>query len=102
MKQSLNTFADHAPKFDWIKNFFAAPDNFMQANSLGPNQFDFFKRFLFDAELVDRKTKAATEFTALVKKIGWTTATAWGLILVKLTYKNPQMRRYIKNLPVGE
>ena len=102
MKRSLNTFADHAPKFDWLKEFFNTPNDFMKENSLGRNQFEFFKRFLFDAELVDRKNKTATDFTELVKKIGWDTVTAWGLILVNLVYNNPQMRWYVENLPVGE
>ena len=100
--RSLNTFSDHAPKPEWMKDFFADTESFFETNQLGIMQITRFKRFLFDAELVDRKTKAATKFTALVKKIGWTTATAWGLILVNLTYNNPQMRWYIENLPVGE
>ena len=102
LKQSLNTFADHAPKTEWLKDFFAAPDSFMKKNDLGKNQFDFFRRFLYDSELADRKSRTATGFTELVKKIGWNTATAWGLILVNLAYNNPQVRWYVENLPVGE
>ena len=98
----LNTFSDHAPKLDWLKNFFDKPNEFMKKNSLGVMQNVQFKRFLFDAELADRKTKTATDFTALVQKIGWDTATAWGLILVNLVYNNPQIRWYVENLPVGE
>ena len=100
--QSLNTFADHAPKPDWLKNFFADPNLFFQDNQLGIMQITKFKRFLYDAELVDRKNKTATDFTALVKKIGWDTATAWGLILINLIYNNPQIRWYVENLPVNE
>ena len=100
--QSLNTFSDHAPKSDWLKDFFANPELFLEDNNLGIMQITRFKRFLFDAELADRKNKAATDFTALVKKIGWDTATAWGLILVNLVYNNPQMRWYVENLPIGE
>ena len=74
----------------------------MHENTLGPNQIDFFKRFLYDAELVDHKTKAATEFTALTKKSGRNTATAWELILVNLVRNNPQMRRYTENFSVSE
>lgn len=102
LKKSLDTFAGHAPKPAWLKEFFNEPDSFMKKNSLGNKQFDFFKRFLFDAELVDRKNKTATDFTALVKKIGWDTATAWGLIFVNLVYNNPQIRWYVENLPVNE
>lgn len=100
--QSLNTFLDHAPKPEWLKEFFANPKLFLENNQLGVMQIAKFKRFLFDAELVDRKNKTATDFTELVKKIGWNTATVWGLILVNLVYNNPQMRWYIENLPVGE
>lgn len=100
--RSLNTFSDHAPKPEWLKNFFGNPSSFLKENRLGVMQITKFRRFLFDAELVDRKSKSVTEFTALVKKIGWNTATAWGLIFVNLIYNNPQVRWYVENLPVGE
>lgn len=100
--RSLNTFSDHAPKPEWLKNFFGNPNSFLKENTLGVMQITKFRRFLFDAELVDRKSKFVTEFTALVKKIGWNTATAWGLIFVNLVYNNPQVRWYVENLPIGE
>ena len=68
LKQSLNAFADHAPKPEWLKDFFDAPDAFMKENTLGKNQIEFFRRFLYDAEFVNRKNKNATDFTALIKK----------------------------------
>lgn len=98
----LNTFSNHAPKSEWIKDFFNKPQAFLQENTLGVMQNVQFRRFLYDAELADRKNKTATDFTELVKKIGWNTATAWGLILVNLTYNNPQIRWYIENLPIEE
>lgn len=100
--KSLNTFADHAPKSEWIRDFFANPQAFLEKNPLGIMQIAKFRRFLYDAELVDRKSKLPTEFAELVKKIGWNTATALGLILVNLVYNNPQMRWYVENLHVGE
>ncbi|MBE8949590.1 MAG: phosphoadenosine phosphosulfate reductase family protein [Quinella sp. 3Q1] len=100
--QSLNTFLDHAPKPEWLKDFFANPESFLENNQLGVMQIAKFKRFLYDAELADRKNKTATAFTELVKKIGWDKATAWGLILVNLVYNNPQMRWYVENFPVNE
>ena len=100
--ESINNFADHAPRLEWLKDFFSAPDKFFENNHLGKNQLVYFKRFLFDAELVDRKNKTATDFTELVKKIGWDSATAWGLIFVNLVYNNPQIRWYVENLPIEE
>ncbi|MCR5834344.1 MAG: phosphoadenosine phosphosulfate reductase family protein [Selenomonadaceae bacterium] len=102
LKQSLNTFADHAPKPEWIKSFFNYTDKFFESNTLGNNQFNFFKRFLYDAALVNKKDKSITPFTELVKKIGWDSPTAWGLILVNLIYSNRQIRWYIENFPINE
>lgn len=99
---SLNTFSDHAPKFEWLKEFFDNPKLFMKENNLGIMQITRFRRFLYDAELADKKSKSPTEFTELIKKIGWNTATAWGLILVNLVYNNPQIRWYVENLPINE
>ena len=99
--KSINNFADHAPLPDWIKNFFDKPETFFAENNLGKNQLVYYKRFLFDSELVDKKGLKITEFTNLVKKIGWNTSTAWGLILVNLVYNNPQVRWYVENMPVG-
>lgn len=98
----INNFADYAPKAEWVKNFFDDPDNFLVDNRLSKNQLRFFKRFLFDSELVKRRHKTSTEFTKLIKKIGWDSATSWGLILVNLVYNNPQIRWYVENLPLGE
>ena len=111
--QSRNAFADHAPKPEWIKSFFENPARFMAVNYfksndslgvslLGVNQKDFFQRFLFDAGLIERKDKEITSFTLKLKKIGWNSAEAWGLILVNLAYSNPQIRWYIDNMPVNE
>ncbi|MBQ9486956.1 MAG: phosphoadenosine phosphosulfate reductase family protein [Selenomonadaceae bacterium] len=101
LKQNLNTFAGHAPKPEWFREFFYNTETFMQKNTLGSKQFDFFKRFLYDAEFVDKKTKIPTEFTALIKKIGWESPTAWGLIYINLVYNNPQIRWYVDNLPLN-
>ena len=41
-QQSLNSFADHAPKTEWFEAFFALENNFFTEHSLGPNQFSVF------------------------------------------------------------
>ena len=100
--RSLNNFGDHAPKQDWVRDFFSEPDSFLKTNRLSPAQQSKFKRFLYDAELVDRKSRRPTDFTSLAKKIGWNRATTWGLILVNLVCNNPQFRRYVKDFPINQ
>lgn len=97
--KSLNTFADHAPKLDWVRLFFEQQDKFLADNTLGPMQISMFKRFLSDATLISKNI--VTDFAALIKRIGWETEQAWGLILIQLAYNNPQVMWYIENLPVG-
>ena len=98
-KKSLNTFADHAPKMEWLVNFFEQGNDFFDDNSLGSNQLPFFTRFLTDAGLVEKKK--VTPFFDFIKEIGWETANAWGFILVKLCFSNPQFQWYVQNLPAG-
>lgn len=100
--KGLNTFSNHAPKIEWLKNFFTDPNGFFENNNLGTEQVRRFKIFLADSELIEKKTLKPTGFTKLVKKIGQDTPTAWGLILVNLVNNNPQMRWYVENLPVDE
>jgi phosphoadenosine phosphosulfate reductase len=97
--KSLNTFADHAPKFDWVRLFFDRQDEFFVDNTLGPMQIAMFKRFLSDASLISKSI--VTDFSRLITKIGWETEQAWGLILIQLAYNNPQIKWYIENLLVG-
>jgi phosphoadenosine phosphosulfate reductase len=97
--KSINTFDDHAPLKDWVSDFFKKPKEFLFRNGLGPNQQTKFKRFLSDSALIRKND--ITDFCALIIKIGWESEPAWGLILVQLAYKNPQIRWYIDNLAVG-
>lgn len=98
--KSLNSFADHAPKLDWVRKFFEEQNHFLADNTLGPMQISMFKRFLTDAGLVHKNS--VTSFSTLITRIGWESEQAWGLILINLVYSNPQIRWYVENMPVGE
>jgi len=95
----LNTFADHAPKPEWICDFFSQGTAFLAANALGPMQITKFKRFLSDAELIVKNQ--TTDFFGVVKALGVASEDAWGMILVNLAVINPQMQWYIKMMQVG-
>lgn len=96
---SLNSFANHAPKVEWFREFFETGDDFWELNGLGPNQVPLFKRFLREAGLIDDQAKL-TSLYELALKCGWESNVIWGLILSNLSY-NPQFRWYINNLEVG-
>lgn len=97
--KSLNSFADHAPKPEWLRSFFELKEDFFSEHTLGPMMFDMFRRFLRDASLNEKNH--FTPFAELISQIGWETDTAQGLILVNLVSENPQMEWYVTNLDVG-
>lgn len=97
--KSLNSFADHAPKPEWLYSFFELKEAFFSEHTLGPMMFDMFRRFLRDAYLNEKNH--FTPFAELISQIGWETDTAQGLILINLVSKNPQIEWYVKNLDVG-
>ncbi|WP_236688133.1 phosphoadenosine phosphosulfate reductase domain-containing protein [Flexilinea flocculi] len=97
--KSLNSFADHAPKPEWLRSFFELKEAFYSEHTLGPMMYDIFRRFLKDASLNEKNH--FTKFASLISKIGWETNTAWGLILVNLVNENPQIEWYIESLDIG-
>lgn len=96
---SLNSFADHAPKTEWLQSFFELKNDFFEGHTLGPMMYDMFRRFLRDAGLNEKNQ--FTNFAELISNIGWESDTAMGLILTNLAAKNPQIRWYINNLEIG-
>lgn len=97
--KSLNSFADHAPKREWLVAFFDLKEDFFTSHTLGPMMYDKFRRFLKDAGLNDKNH--FTPFAEMIAQIGWETDTALGLIMVNLAYENPQIEWYIKNFDIG-
>lgn len=97
--KTINCFDDHAPKRDWMVSFFELQDDFFEDNTLGPNMFTHFKRFLRDAKLIDGNK--CTNFSSLICDLGWETDTALGLMLVNLAYENAQFDWYITQMDTG-
>ncbi len=97
--KSLNSFADHAPKREWLVAFFDLKEDFFTNHTLGPMMYDMFRRFLKDAGLNDKNH--FTPFAEMIAQMGWETETALGLIMVNLAFENPQIEWYINNLDIG-
>ena len=97
--KSLNSFADHAPKRDWLVSFFDLKEGFFTEHTLGPMMYDMFRRFLRDAGLNEKNH--FTDFAELISSIGRDTDTALGLVLVNLAMENPQIAWYINNMDIG-
>lgn len=97
--QSLNCFSHHAPKLDWMEQYFTFKNEFKEKNTLGSQMFSFFKRFLKDADLLD--DNGFTRFAEIISDIGLDENLSWALMLENLAY-NPQIGWYICNISFGE
>lgn len=97
--QSLNCFSHHAPKMEWMEQYFTYKNDFKAKNTLGSQMFNFFKRFLRDAKLLDEN--GFTRFASVVDDIGLDMDLSWALMLANLAY-NPQIGWFIKNVPFSE
>ena len=97
--KSLNCFSHHAPKLDWLEQYFEFRNDFNEKNRLGSNMFSFFKRFLRDAGLLDGN--GFTRFAEIVGDIGLDVDLSWALMLSNLAY-NTQIGWYVKNVKFNE
>lgn len=97
--KSLNCYSHHAPKMDWFYQFFKYKEEFSEKHSLGTNMYDFFKRFLKDAELMNNNILGETAVT--IDKIGLDNESSWALMLVNLVY-SPQFNWFVKRINFNE
>ncbi len=97
--KSLNTLSNHAPKTEWLKEFFERPTDYLENNTLGSVQKPFYKRFLRDAELIN--TNQPTPLVELITSMGWDTLNSLGLILTNLVANNPQLKWYVHEMEIG-
>ena len=100
--KTLNTMSNHAPKTEWLADFFKGRSDFFKDNTLNKkNQLGPFCRFLRDAGLID-KTNQITHLVDIVSSLGWDSDTAQGIILINLVAENPQIKWYVEKFELGK
>lgn len=97
--QSLNCFSHHAPKMEWLEQYFKYKNEFKEKNTLGSQMYNFFRRFLKDTGLQDEN--GFTRFASVVDNIGLDDDVSWGLMLANLAY-NTQISWYVRTIPFNE
>lgn len=99
-KKSLNCYSTHAPKMEWIHEYFEFKDEFSTKYTLGSQMYSFFRRFLRDANLLyDEKF---SEFAKLIDDLGLSNEISWGLILTNLSTASPQINWFVRNVNMNE
>jgi phosphoadenosine phosphosulfate reductase len=94
-KMSLNSYSHHAPRMEWIKQYFEYKDTFDDNHTLGRDMYNFFKRFLRDAKLLDKN--GFTELAQIVDRLGLYNTQSWGIIFINLCYA-PQVHWFVNTV----
>lgn len=96
-KESINSFANHAPKPDWVQEFFDVGEDYWGNNTLNKkNQEPKLKIFFRDGGFTDAKG-VPNEMFQIVLNYGHNHAITWGLFMANFAY-NKQCRWYIENM----
>lgn len=96
---SLNSYSHHAPKMDWMEQYFKYKNTFSENHSLGSQMYSFFRRFLRDASLLDETGFSKT--AELIDRMGLDWEAAWGIIYINLCYA-PQLHWYVTHTGFDE
>ena len=103
-KESLNSFANHAPKPEWVQHFFDLGNDYWDSGSNTLNkdhQVPMFKKFLRSCGLIDEQGNTTSLFNIVSSpNYGWQSGTTWGLALSNFAY-NAQYKWFIMNMDIG-
>lgn len=98
--KSLNSYSHHAPKMEWIQQYFEFRNDFDANHTLGSQMYDFFKKFLRDCDLLD--SEGFTETAKIIDDIGIDNEISWGIIFTNLAEKSAQIHWYVNNVKFNE
>ena len=103
-KESLNSFANHAPKIEWVHDFFKLGNDFWDSDSNILNkerQVPMFKKFLRACGFLDLNGSTTLLFDIVSSsKYGCNSDVTWGLALSNFAY-NAQCNWFIMNMDIG-
>ena len=103
-EESLNAFANHAPKPEWVQEFFDLGNEYWDSESNTLNkklQVPMFKKFLRGCGFINEKSNTTALFDIVAnEKYGWRSGTTWGLALSNFAY-NAECRWFIENMDIG-
>lgn len=96
--KSLDCYAAHGPKLEWIQQFIKLGERFKSENTLGNNQIPNFNRFLRDAGVIDGEKDT---ILAQMLRENIDDEVVWALMLVNLAY-SPEVGWYINHFGFNE
>lgn len=96
-EKSLNAFANHAPKKEWVRSFFELGNDYWEANDLNKrNQEPKMKRFLRETGIIDESGKTTNLYEYALNN-GWENNALWGIMAINFL-DNPQFNWYVNSM----
>ena len=99
-KTGIDCSQDHAPRKEWLEDFFSDPQDFLLNYTLGSGMIKSFRKFLTDVLIIPERSKDRTEITEtgkLIIRLGLRESTAWGIMLINGCYSTV-LNWFVKNV----
>lgn len=96
--KSLDCYAAHGPKMEWIQQFIKLGERFKSENTLGNNQVPNFYRFLRDAGVIEDERET---LLANMLKDNIDDEVVWALMLINLAY-TPEVGWFVTHFGFNE
>lgn len=96
--KSLDCYAAHGPKMEWIQQFIKLGERFKSENTLGNNQVPNFYRFLRDAGVIEDERET---LLAKMLKDSIDDEVVWALMLINLAY-TPEVGWFVTHFGFNE
>jgi len=96
--KSLDCYAAHGPKMEWIQQFIKLGERFKSKNTLGNNQVPNFYRFLRDAGVIEDERET---LLAKMLKDNIDDEVVWALMLINLAY-TPEVGWFVTHFGFNE
>lgn len=96
--KSLDCYAAHGPKMEWIQQFIKLGERFKSENTLGNNQVPNFYRFLRDAGVIEDERET---LLAKMLKDNIDDEVVWALMLINLAY-TPEVGWFVTHFGFNE
>ncbi|PMQ01345.1 MAG: phosphoadenosine phosphosulfate reductase [Dictyoglomus sp. NZ13-RE01] len=100
--QGFGRYLTFGMRSEWLKSFFANPEEWFTRNTLGNRQYPAMINWLIDSELLihQRKEKIISPLTNILKKHSIFISTlSWQIIWINLFYNSPVVRWYLNKIP---
>ena len=96
---SLDKYRTFGLREIWLESFLYRPDVWLEENTLGPEQIKAFKKYMKDAELIDRRGNLTPLAWKMSELYAEDKDAVWQIVWLNLSLNSPLFNFYCSEVP---